>query len=83
MIDGRTVTMSATTVEIKSMARKKRDPNEPPPTVAVKLDRVLASRAKFIAHDMGVDLAKYLGALLSDPLDRDWAKIRKRMEEGK
>ena len=60
--------------KVESMAKKKREGVEPP-TVAVKIDRALAGKAKMIATDKGVDLADYLSGALRGIVERDWAKM--------
>jgi hypothetical protein len=66
----------------KQMGRKKKDPSEPSPTASVKIERVLASRAKIIAGHFGTDTAKYLSELLRPGIARDWAKVVKETSEG-
>lgn len=74
-----------TTAVKEPMAKKRTERTEgkEPPTVAVKIDRALANRARIIAADKGVDLADYLSESLRGTIDRDWAKvIRKADAEG-
>lgn len=46
---------------------------------AVKIDRGLASRARMIATDKGIDMAEYLSGILRATIERDWAKLIRRV----
>ena len=49
---------------------------------AVKLEVDLITRAKLIAADQGKPLAGYLSDSLRPVIDRDWAKMIRKSEEG-
>lgn len=49
-------------------------------TTAVRIDSVVAKKAKTIADDRGVDLSEVLTEFLRVPVDREWAKIIKRID---
>jgi hypothetical protein len=68
-------------IKAVEMGRKKRGPGEQPPTVSVKIDRVIAHRAKLIAADRGIETAAFLSEILRLPVDREWAKMVKRADE--
>jgi hypothetical protein len=71
--------MTAATAEATaSMAKKKRVGSEPP-TKAVKIDRALAAKAQMIATDRGIPLADYISETLRGAVERDWAKMIKRV----
>ncbi len=59
----------------KSDGKPKRDDK------AVKIDRDLARRGKFIADSLGMTLAEYLSGLLKAPIDRDWQKALKQRQD--
>jgi hypothetical protein len=61
------------------MARAKRGEGKEPPTAAVKIDRALVTKAKMIAGDKGVDLAQYLSDAMRAVVERDWAKMVRRI----
>lgn len=61
------------------MAKKKNPESKEPPTVAVKIDRALAGKARMIAIDQGVDMADYLSEAMRATVERDWAKMVKRV----
>jgi hypothetical protein len=63
------------------MGRKKRTEGQLPPTSTVKLDRVLAGRAKIVANELGMDLAKYLSDLIRPSVNREFAKIVEKMKD--
>lgn len=63
------------------MAKKKNSGSEPP-TKAVKIDRSLAGKAQMIATDRGVPLADYLSETIRSAVERDWAKMVRRIGEG-
>jgi hypothetical protein len=62
------------------MAKKKS--GEDLKLTAVKIDRVIASKAKMIAADQGKSLAGYLSEGLRGLVERDWAKMVKRADKG-
>jgi hypothetical protein len=62
------------------MSKKKKSDGTPPPTVAVKMDRLLAGRARIIASEMGLDTAQYLSDIVRPQINRDWAKVVKKMD---
>src|SRR5262249_50793771 len=65
--------------ERAQMGRPKKGQAKEPPTVAVKIDRTLASKARLIAADLGVPLADYLSGALGTVVERDWAKLIRRV----
>jgi hypothetical protein len=60
------------------MARKKSEGSEPP-TKAVKIDRALAAKAQMIATDKGVSLAEYISEALRSLVEKDWARMVRRV----
>jgi hypothetical protein len=48
---------------------------------AVKISRDLAAKAKLIAESKGIPVAEYLSELLRGPVERDWPKAVKTIEE--
>jgi hypothetical protein len=62
------------------MARPKRASEENPPTVAIKVDRSIASKARIVASDRGIDLAAYVSDALRQTVERDWSRIVKRID---
>jgi hypothetical protein len=50
-------------------------------TTPVRIDSGLIIKAKIAAEDKGVDLAEYLSVLLKAPIERDWARARKKILE--
>jgi hypothetical protein len=58
---------------------KKKAPGAEPPTKAVKLDRALAAKAQMIATDRGIPLADYISECLRGVVERDWAKMIRRV----
>lgn len=60
------------------MAKKKSTGGEPP-TKAVKIDRALAAKAQMIATDRGVTLADYISETLRGAVEKDWAKMVRRV----
>ncbi len=50
---------------------------------AVKIARDLATKAKVIAETQGMNLAEYLTGLLRAPIERDWPKALKHLEDAK
>ncbi len=72
--------MAVTETKVPTMARKKRASEENTPTVPVKIERSIASKAKIVASDRGVDLAAYVSEALRATVDRDWSKIVKRID---
>lgn len=64
------------------MAAKKQKPAEKGKRddVAVKVDRLLADKARLVAKRRGTTLAEYVSELIRGPVDRDFAKEIKAME---
>lgn len=50
--------------------------------VTVKIDRVLASRARAVASHRGVPLNELLTGLLKGPVDRAFLRMLRDMEQG-
>jgi hypothetical protein len=48
-------------------------------TTPVRIDSGLIIKAKIAAEDKGVDLAEYLSTVLKVPVERDWARARKKI----
>lgn len=69
----------ATSVKVDPMAKKRSEKKEPP-TIAVKIDRALGTKAKMIAADRGVDTADYLSESLRSIIDRDWSRLVRQMD---
>jgi hypothetical protein len=61
---------------------KKKSPAGEPPTKAVKIDRALAAKAQMIATDRGVDTAQYISEALRSVVEKDWAKMVRRVGGG-
>jgi hypothetical protein len=61
-----------------AVAREKKAPAR---TTPVKIDTGLFRKAKTIAEDKGVDLSDYLSGVIRGPIERDWAKILKKLVE--
>ena len=68
-----------TTLQAELMAKKRTDDGKEPPTVAVKIDRSLAAKAKMIATDRGENQADYISNQLRAIIERDWAKMVRKM----
>jgi hypothetical protein len=66
---------------VEPMAKKKA-PGAAPPTKAVKIDRAIATKAQMIATDRGLDLAFYISEALRGVVEKDWAKMVKRVGDG-
>jgi reverse gyrase len=73
--------MSIGTARGERMGRKKKGEGDSPPTVTVKLERVLVGRAKIVATEMGVDLAQYLSDQLRPVVNKDWTKVLRSMDK--
>lgn len=69
-----------TTVKERTVAKKKSETNESP-TKAVKIDRGIAGKAEMIAKDRGIDLASYVSEAIRATVDRDWAKLVRKLDE--
>ncbi len=65
------------TVMAKPKGRPKRSERE---DVTVKIDRVLAGRAKHVASYRGIPLAELLTELVESPLDRAYAAMLRDLE---
>jgi hypothetical protein len=59
------------------MAKKK----SPLKTTPVKIDTGLVRKAKTIAEDKGIDLSAYLSEVVRGAIERDWAKVLKKIVE--
>jgi hypothetical protein len=70
-------------VNAEDVMAKSKPAKSEPPTKAVKIDRALASKAQMIATDLGRDLADYLSETLRGAIEKDWAKMVRRVEEKK
>ena len=71
--------MNATAEATRPMAKKKATGGTEPPTKAVKINRALAAKAEMIATDKGVNLSEYLSDAIRTQIDRDWAKMVKKV----
>jgi hypothetical protein len=49
-------------------------------TVAVRIDASIAKKAKSVAEDRGIDLSDFLSEALHAVVEREWAKIIKRID---
>ena len=49
--------------------------------IAVKIDRTLAARARFVAELRGVSLAEYLSEAVRPIVDQDFARVARASEE--
>lgn len=72
--------MNLTEMRAQQMARKRRPSEDAPPTVPIKVDRAIAAKAKMIASDQGIDLAKYVSDALRGIVERDWSRMIKRVD---
>jgi hypothetical protein len=66
------------TIEKSPMGKKKSGKGEAP-TKAVKIDRALAAKAQMIATDRGMPLADYISETLRGAVEKDWAKMVRRV----
>ena len=73
--------MKAMVVERRTMAKTRGRPRGDRDDVPVKLDRKLASMAKATATARGVTVGEYLSALTTTPINRDYAKMLRDVEE--
>lgn len=71
-----------TEMRAATVARPKRREGKEPATVPVKIDRVLARKARVVASDRGVSLSDYVSECLRGAVERDWGKIVRRIGEG-
>jgi predicted HicB family RNase H-like nuclease len=62
------------------MAKKKSGGGKETFTVAVKIERSLAGKAKMIATDKNVSLAEYISEIIRPTVERDWGKLIKKTE---
>jgi|GEM_PF-2116346 len=70
--------MLMATEKANDVGRKKREV----PSRAVKLDGDLVTRAKDMAHAIGLDTGAYLSEMLRPLIDREWLKYQKRLHGG-
>jgi hypothetical protein len=68
----------STLMQADPMAKKRSTEGKEPPTVAVKIDRTLAGKARMIATDKGQSLADFISEALRGVVDREWAKMVRR-----
>lgn len=61
-----------------AVAKKKSAPAERK-TKTVKLDAILARKAKTVCEDSGVDVSDYLSDLVRQTVERDWARVMKKI----
>lgn len=66
----------------RGMAAKKRAEKPKRDDAAVKIDRTLTDKAKFVASRKGVTMAEYLSELIRAPVERDFTKAIREMGEG-
>lgn len=78
-VAGERETMSLATRLPRTMGRKPKGGGAGPPTVAVKIDRGLATKARWIAADKGVDAAAYLSDAIRAVGGRDGAQLVRRV----
>lgn len=70
--------MSVGLTERSKVGRKKRER----PARTARLDADLVTKAKAMADDEGVDVAKYLSNLIRPVVEREWVKFQRRMMQG-
>ncbi len=70
--------MAKTTEKANDVGRKKREI----PSRAVKLDGDLVTRAKDMAHAIGLDTGAYLSEMLRPLIDREWVKYQRKLHGG-
>lgn len=66
----------------RDMAAMKRADKAKRDDVAVKIDRTLGDKAKFVASRKGVTMAEYLSDLIRTPVERDFDKAVREMGAG-
>jgi hypothetical protein len=71
----------ARTLEAEPMTKPKGRPRGDRDDVPVKIDRALALKAKLIAADKGVSVARLVSDALQAPLDKMYGALLKKMEE--
>ena len=64
------------------MERKVGRPRKDRDDVTVKVDRGIVVKAKLVAVARKMSLAEYLSDLIRGPVDRDFAKEMRKVEEG-
>ena len=72
------VAVSATMAK-KRMGRPKSSDRQ---DVSIKFDKVLAGRARLISQGRGVSMAEYLSEAVRPIIDRDYAKLMRKLEGG-
>jgi hypothetical protein len=70
-----------TEVHGRSAQAAKKQGDQADKTKPVRMDRGIIIKAKIAAADKGVDLAEYLSSVLTAPVERDWARARKKILE--
>jgi hypothetical protein len=67
-----------------TMAKAKRPVGRPKSStrqdVSIKFDKVLVSRARVIANGLGIPLAQYISEASRAVIDRDYAKLMRKLE---
>jgi len=61
------------------MAARKRSEGTKRDDIAVKIDRTIGDKAKFVAARKGTTMAEYVSGLLKGPVERDFDKAIKEM----
>ena len=69
---------AGTAMAKKKMGRPKSSDRQ---DVSIKFDKVLAGKARLISQARGVSMAAYLSEMTRGPIDRDYAKLMRELEE--
>ena len=72
----------AATAELQAMAKSRGRPRVDRDDVTVKLDRVMASRAKAIANFRGIPVAELLSDIVRVPIDKAYAQMIRELDAG-
>jgi hypothetical protein len=67
---------------MQTMAKSRGRPKVDRDDVTVKLDRVMASRAKAIANFRGIPVAELLTEIVRLPIDRAYAQMIRELDAG-
>jgi hypothetical protein len=65
----------------RQRAKPEQEPKPRRDDMAVKVERILAEKAKTIATRRGVTMAEYLSDLIRTAVERDFTKVVREMEE--
>jgi hypothetical protein len=50
--------------------------------VSIKFDQALARKARMISEGLNISMAEYLSEMTRQLIDRDYAKLMRKLEEG-